>query len=181
MKKLPMIVLIGMPYLFFLLFFVLISMEGGLSAYAFSTLFFTAVGMAVLIAIPNMIYAFLLPKFCKDFTEEQLLFWNVMIKAAYVPVYVVVFALGMIALMTVIGMGLLPFLFLFDCMLLLPSSMYGISGLFCAYRKRKVTVEFLVVNIVFHFLFCLDLVSAACSYVVVRKKRCGGAVWISKT
>ena len=64
---------------------------------------------------------------------------------------------------------LLPFLVLFDYSLLLPSSMYGISGIWQNYRKGNFSLAETAVNIILHFFFCADVFSAIYCYVRGRK------------
>ena len=59
---------------------------------------------------------------------------------------------------------MLPFLALIDYSVLLPSTMYGVSGLLQARKARRVSTKALVVNGIMQFMFCLDVCSAVYLY-----------------
>ena len=70
MKKIPMLLLLAAPYIFIA---VCAAKElGGVA-------FLTWILLCVLIYLPNMIYAFILPGFGYD--GKQLLFWSLLLKA----------------------------------------------------------------------------------------------------
>jgi hypothetical protein len=48
--------------------------------------------------------------------------------------------------------------------------MYGVSGLIKAYREGKITVIALIINIILHLIFCLDVISAVVMYITVKRK-----------
>lgn len=130
-----MILLLAAPYLFFLTIIVLsqlsytqaMEMTLGSIGYPYAA-------MLLLIFLPNMIYAFILPR--RGYTPQQLLFWDMLLKLCNIPLYILVFIAGMLLAGTIIGLGLIPFFMLFDYLLLLPSTMYGVSGLRQAYKGR---------------------------------------------
>ena len=118
-----------------------------------------------LILLPNMLYAFVLPRL--GFGGRRLLFWCMVLKLCNIPVYLGVFLIGM---MTAPFAGMvLPLLFLFDVSLLLPSSMYGLSGILRARREGCLSVRAAAVCAVLMFLFCLDVFSAVFCYLQVRR------------
>lgn len=59
---------------------------------------------------------------------------------------------------------------IFDYILLLPSTMYGISGLIQARKENLIQDKNFAIHVILHFMFCLDLVSAIMSYCRVRKE-----------
>ena len=90
------------------------------------------------------------------------------LKLCNIPVYLGVFLIGM---MTAPFAGMvLPLLFLFDVSLLLPSSMYGLSGILRARREGCLSVRAAAVCAVLMFLFCLDVFSAVFCYLRVRRR-----------
>ena len=120
---------------------------------------------SVVICLPNMVYAFFLPRL--GTTPRQLLFWNMVLKLCNIPVFVGVFLVAL--LLNIMVIPLLPFLMLFDYSLLLPSTMYGISGIWQNYRKGKFSLVETAVNIILHFFFCADVFSSIYCYVRGRK------------
>ena len=62
-----------------------------------------------------------------------------------------------------------PFLVLFDYSLLLPSSMYGVSGILACSAKGKLSRKEMTVLLIMQLMFCLDVVSAVYCYFKVRK------------
>ena len=119
----------------------------------------------LVICLPNMIYAFLLPRL--GTTPRQLLFWNMVLKLCNIPVFAGVFLVAL--LLNIMVIPLLPFLMLFDYSLLLPSSMYGISGIWQNYQKGKFSAVETAVNIILHFFFCADVFSSIYCYLRGRK------------
>ena len=74
-----------------------------------------------------------------------------------------------VLLLHVFIIPLLPFLILFDYLLLLSSSAYGISGLLKCYRAKEITMKTLIVNIAAQLIFCADVFSSIYCYRKVRK------------
>ena len=89
------------------------------------------------------------------------------LKLCNIPVFVGVFLVAL--LLNIMVIPLLPFLMLFDYSLLLPSTMYGISGIWQNYRKGKFSLVETAVNIILHFFFCADVFSSIYCYVRGRK------------
>lgn len=118
--------------------------------------------------IPNIIYAFVIARHGESSTS--LLFWDMLLKLCNVPIYIIVFIFGFIIALFPKGFIVTFFLVIFDYILLIPSSMYGVSGLLQARREGKITTAAAVGNIVLHFLFCTDVISAVVMYCAVKKK-----------
>lgn len=168
MKKIPMLLLLAAPY----------AMLGGAAlAFAGRRTWFALLSWALaflLVFLPNMVYAFVLPR--KGYAQRQLLFWNMLLKLCNIPFYVLVFLMGM--MMSVFVIPLLPILVLVDYTVLLPSTMYGVSGLLQARRARGISKKALLFHGIMQFMFCLDVCSAVWLYVSLRraeKKRSGAA------
>ncbi|WP_252236758.1 MULTISPECIES: hypothetical protein [unclassified Clostridium] len=128
-------------------------------------------GISIIFFISNMIYPFILAKHGESSTA--LLFWDMLLKLCNIPIYIVVFMFGSIMMIWPLGFGVVIALFLalFDYIMLLPSSMYGVNGIVRAYREKKITKSTAVVNCILHFLFCLDVVSAIVMFCIVKSKR----------
>ncbi|WP_261783119.1 hypothetical protein [Clostridium botulinum] len=68
------------------------------------------------------------------------------------------------------GVVIALFLAIFDFIMLLPSSMYGVNGIVQAYKEKKITKLTAVVNCILHFLFCLDVISAIAMFCIAKSK-----------
>ena len=139
MKKAPMIILLLAPYIFLLIDIGICVGENGFTADAIEMIGWTFMGMFLLILFPNMIYAFILKR-C-GYGYQKLFF----------------------------GDMLIPFLVIFDYFLLLPSTMYGISGLRSLSKMGKSSKAEIVINGICQFLFVFDVVSAVYLYIRFRK------------
>lgn len=167
MKKIPMIILLLAPYIFLLIDIGICVEENGFTADAIEMIGWTFMGMFLLILFPNMIYAFVLKR-C-GYGYQKLFFWNMLIKLCNIPIYVLVFAAGVFAVSMILGIMLIPFLVIFDYFLLLPSTMYGISGLRSLSKMGKSSKAEIVINGICQFLFVFDVISAVCLYIRFRK------------
>lgn len=156
MKKIPMLLLLAAPYLF-----IISCVTIGL----WNEIFYIWIGMCILIYLPNMVYAFVLPKL--NYSGRQLLFWNMLLKLLNIPVYLLIAFIVMMLHIFIIPM--IPFLVLFDYTLLLPSTMYGISGIWTCYKKGEFSKIAMFINVVMQFVFCLDVFSSIYCYVKARK------------
>lgn len=156
MKRIPMLLMMAAPYIF-----IGTCIQKGLGSEAFTVWKI----LCVLIYLPNMIYAFILPKlYCGG---RQLLFWGMILKLFNIPVYVLVILI--VLMLHILILPLIPFLILFDYMLLLPSSMYGISGIIVSRAEGRMSKKETAVHIIMQFMFCLDVVSAVSCYFKMRK------------
>lgn len=139
MKKVPMIILLLAPYVFLLICIGICMAEKGFTADAIEMIGWTFLGMFLLILFPNMIYAFILKRF--GYGHRKLFFWNMLI----------------------------PFLVIFDYLLLLPSTMYGVSGLRSLSKTGKASKAGIMINGICQFLLVFDVISAAYLYIRFRK------------
>ena len=156
MKKIPMLLLLAAPYVF-----IAVCVKKGMGGYVLLAWAF----LCVLIYLPNMVYAFILPRL--GYEGEQLLFWSLLLKLANIPVYALVILLVLLLHICILPMA--PFLVLFDYSLLLPSSMYGVSGILACSAKGKLSRKEMTVLLIMQLMFCLDVVSAVYCYFKVRK------------
>lgn len=159
-KRIPMIALLLTPYIWLGSFYIT---EGAGYMPAVWVIF------CVLIFLPNMIYAFVLPRI--GYTEGQLFFWNMMLKICNIPIYCIILLAGVVMTAFILPIPFLPVLVFFDYSLLLPSTMYGISGLWRAYRAHTISITTLVVHIIMQFMFCLDVCSSIYLYVSMKRAK----------
>lgn len=155
MKKIPMIFMLCAPYLLFGLY-----MSENIKALFVGLILFAAVMLF------GALYAFFLPRI--GYGGEQILFWCMLLKILNIPVFLLTFvvALGLF----VVIIPLIPLLFLFDYLLLLATSMYGLNGLLKCGKEKRLPAKVVGVNIVLQFIFCADVFSAIYCYVKVRKQ-----------
>ena len=179
MKKLLPIFLVAFSYLFlFLIFFFCYLILGLISDDNYLLLLVILfLGLITLIFIPNMIYAWLLPKL--GYNEEKILFLNMVLKLCFIPFNLIIFLLpiyalflpiGFLVLIMVLGTPLGIFLIIFVYLCLITTSMYGIRGLWQAYKKKKITKGFMIVNMVMHLFFILDVISSVIIYTTVKMR-----------
>lgn len=157
MKKIPMLLLLAAPYIF-----IMVCAKTGLKG----SVLLMWVFLCALVYLPNMVYAFILPRL--GYEGEKLLFWSLLLKLANIPVYGLVILL--VLLLNIFILPMTPFLVLFDYSLLLPSSMYGVSGILSCHGKGKLSGKERIVHIIMQFMFCLDVASAVYCYVKVKKR-----------
>lgn len=166
MKKriLPILLLIS-PYLYALTVMLYCKFGGAREMESFILIF---CGMVVIIFIPNMIYAFVIGKHGES--SDVILFWDMILKLCNIPIYIVIFCFGFFMSLFPKGMVISFPLAIFDYLLLIPSSIYGVSGLIQACRERKITKATAVVNGILHFFFCMDVISAIAMFCLVKAK-----------
>lgn len=154
-KSIPMFLLMAAPYL--IIYVASLEKTKLLSGDVWILLLFAVIFF-------NMFYPFLLRKM--GYTAKQLLFWDMLIKIFHIPMFVVIF-LGI--LMTImLSFMVIPLAVLFDYIVVLTSSMYGVSGLGKAKGEGAAAGTYRIMMLVFHFIFCLDVVAAVWSYAHVR-------------
>lgn len=120
------------------------------------------------VSISNMIYAFLLGKHGEK--SIVLLFWDIILKLCNIPIYIMSFILGLEMALLPAGIAMTVAIVILNYVLLLSTSMYGVSGLLKAIREKKITKITAVINIILHFLFCVDVISAITMFCVVKAK-----------
>ena len=158
-EKLPLALLLAAPYALLAGSIVLLSHGKPWMALALWGL------IVLLVFAPGMIRAFLLPR--RGWTARRLLFWNMVLKLCNIPFYIGVFFVGL--MMSVFVIPLLLPLILIDYSVLLPSTMFGLSGLLQARREGRIDTTALLIFGIMQFFFCLDVVSAICMYADARK------------
>lgn len=152
--------MLGAPYVVGVIFFAenAISLNGAFGA---------SLVLFVIVSLMNMVYAFILPRL--GYKGEQLLFWNMILKICNIPIFLAIFFIYM--LFHILILPLIPALILFDYLLLLSSTMYGVSGLVYCFNEGKLTRKAFIINVIAQFLFCWDVVSAVYCYIKLRDKK----------
>ena len=174
-KKLPMIGLIAAPYVLGIIISIVSFFAGSVGEENINTIEIVLNTVEVLyqvflclMILFNMVWAFRLQKL--GYTEKQLFFWNMIIKLCYILVYATIFLTGLVMFFLPFGIMIIPILMLYDYVMLLPSTMYGISGLLLGRRQKNISRKKLVINLFCQFIFCLDTVSAIYLFVSAWKE-----------
>ena len=123
--------------------------------------------LVALVLVPNMIYAFVAPKL--GFKSSQLLFWALVLKLCHIPIYVVIFSVAV--LLHIFILPLLPLLVVFDYLLLLSTTMYGISGILVSRQTGQLSSGMAVWLAIGMFIFCIDIISTLCCYIILTNKK----------
>ena len=126
--------------------------------------------LTVVVYIANVVNAFKL----SDAKKSAL--FDMLLKIIHIPFYLVVFVVGVAFLCASVVPALLfvtPFLVfmlvVIDVLLMLTTSMYGINAIGRAFKAKKVTGKFALVNIVLHFFFVTDIISSVVVFCKLRK------------
>lgn len=154
MKNFPMMVMLIAPYCLF-----------GIYAFGHTEMLAPALIVFVLIMVSGAGYAFFLPRM--GFCGKQLLFWCMLLKICNIPLFLMIFATSL--LLFVMMIPLLPILAFFDWLLVLSTSMYGISGLLQCGKEKKLTRKDILLHIVLQCIFCADVCSAVYCYFKAGK------------
>lgn len=107
----------------------------------------------------------------------ELALFDMLIKLIHIPFYVMVFVIGILSLFIAVVPALLLvapimifILFVIDALLMLTSSMYGISALLKASKAGMITKKFMIVQIIMHCFFVTDIISSVIVFIKVRKQ-----------
>ncbi len=146
MKNIPMILLMLTPYVIMFTgsWLAVIPHMCGFIPFAVILLF-------------NMVYAFFLPRL--GYAGKDILFWNLFLKSCNIPAFLGLSAIGTLMVMLRVEHGGLFTCFL-AYVLLLSSTMFGVSGLIRCYKEGVMTRKTFIVQIFLHFIFFTDVISA---------------------
>lgn len=150
MKNIPMILLLFMPY---------VIMGFGSWIAAIPNLY-GFIPFAVIL-FGNMIYAFFLPRLGYD--GKQIMFWDMLLKLCNIPAFLALFAIGSLVVM-LNDEGFRLATFVLSYLLLLSSTMFGVSGLIRCYKEGIFSGKELAIHLILHFIFFTDVLSAARCY-----------------
>ena len=82
------------------------------------------------------------------------------IKRGMIPFYIILFVWGAILLIVPMGFVLVPIPLTVGYVILLASSIHGVIGLIVLEKERDVPPSTIVLHLILHFCFCLDIFSA---------------------
>lgn len=107
---------------------------------------------------------------------KRLALMDMLIKLIHIPFYLLVFVIGAMALVVMVVpvfVFISPFIVIMlaviDFFLMLTSSAYGINALIRARKDGIISSNFMVLHIVMHLCFVLDIVSAIIVFLKLRK------------
>ena len=98
-------------------------------------------------------------------TSTELATWNIRVKLAHIPFYLVGFILGFAVMVYAVVVVFL------ELILMLVTSTYGISALVRARNEGKISKVFAWLNGICHLFFVLDVVSAVIVYQRLKAAR----------
>ena len=162
MKKLPMILLLIVPYAVLIVCYQMnLDMTIGVGLYGVLLLF-------------NLFYAFRLPGL--GFTGKQILFWNLLMKLCNIPLVnlIRVFTLVMVLVGgerlqdQSVSMVLIALLVLF--LIRLSSAVFGISGYRWCRKYGTLSQTGVVFSSIAQFIPCVDVIGAILCYIMFRKE-----------
>lgn len=138
-----------------------------------SVLLITYVILTLVVYTANIINAFL---YSGKHKIKELALFNMLIKLIHIPFYILVFLLGILSLFMAVLPALILvtpimifILFVIDVLLMLTSSMYGISALLKARKAGLITGKFMAVHIVLHCFFVTDIISSIIIFINIKK------------
>lgn len=162
MNKVCAFLLLVWPYLFFPFVFL-----GALTESSLTWVWIYCL-LTPVVYIANIVCA------CKAKDIRGLARWNMALKLVHIPAYLSIFFLGVIMAGQLLvgipfGLILVPILAVIDYLLLFTTSTYGANALVKARKAHAVSIGFMIVNLVLHFICVLDVVSSVIVYCKLRK------------
>lgn len=110
----------------------------------------------------------------------QLAFWDMLMKLVHIPFYMVMFVFGLLFLLTMVVPALIlvsPIIVIalavIDFCLMITTSFYGINALIRARANGIVSTRSMILHIIMHLFFVLDVISAIVVFVKLKKAERG--------
>ena len=129
-----------------------------------SVLLYLYLPLTIVVYVWNVMNAF---RYDGENAAKELAFYNMVIKIIHIPFYLGVFILGTMFLLASVVPALIFFtpmvliyLIITDIILLVVSSMYGVNAIRRASKNGLITGKSAIKNLVMHFVFILDVISA---------------------
>lgn len=104
------------------------------------------------------------------YSAAGLPFINLLVKLIHIPAYLLIFALGLLCMITIFTMGFSLFFVFFDCLTICLSGMLGVLAVWTLYRSGKCTGPFLILHGILQFIFVADVISAVIIYRRAKKQ-----------
>ncbi len=101
------------------------------------------------------------------------LLWNMVLKLCHIPIYILIFLFAMIFVVSSGGIGivLVPIFMVFDYMLLIVTSIYGIGGIVQAKREGFLSTGAAAALGILSFFFCADVICSIVAFCNVKVKQ----------
>lgn len=119
-------------------------------------------------AIGNII--FIARHLAGKYRAADLPFINLLVKLIHIPAYLLIFALGILCMITIFTMGFSLFFVFFDCLTICLSGMTGLLTVWTLCHGGKCTKQFMILHGLLQFIFVADVISAVIIYR--RAKNC---------
>ena len=156
-KRIPIFVIILMPYILFALAFI----SGSTGIGYMVRLLLAVAAMYVFAFVPGLIYICLLSKM--QFDRRKVLFWAMLIKLCYIPLYIFIVICG--GLTNIIAVPFTLLFMAFSYSMVLTSSVFSIKGIIMGYREGVIRTGEALLWIILQFIFCLDVIGTVCCYI----------------
>jgi len=106
---------------------------------------------------------------CKKWDAVSLAKTAMIMKLAQVPAYVLIFALGVVFLITIFTIPFSIGLFLIDCLSVFMTGLFVISSVIAAIRNNTFTRKEVIWVIALQFVFCADVISSVIFYIKLKR------------
>lgn len=185
-QAMPAVFLLALPYLLMVVPGVMFRIMGtelpGDGAYimddemsnTFDMSFAAVFAVYGIVVLANVI--FLIYQTASGVSAQKLLFWNMLIKLCYIPVFFFTFLamLAGFATFLVGGIAMVIVMALIMLAFFIPPCLYGLCGCIRAAKEGTLNKALAVVFAILHCIWCIDVIIAIVAYCMVRsstKKR----------
>ena len=95
---------------------------------------------------------------------------NMIIKLVHIPAYVLIFIIGLLAMITIFTMAISFLLMLFDFLTIVISGMIGLGGVIRAYQDKSLSRGMAVLYGILQFIYVADVAIAVIAYLQAGKR-----------
>lgn len=110
--------------------------------------------------------------FIKGITKKkrsiELLRFNMIIKLTHIPVYLIIFLIGLLCTITIFTIGITIVLMILDGMTIILSGLIGLGGVIGSLREGKISIRKAVIHGILQFVYCADIISSIVIYRTVK-------------
>lgn len=108
---------------------------------------------------------FLVLSIKQKWDSNRVSFINMIIKLLHIPAYILFFVLGILSFITIFTFGFSIVFFIFDCLAIFLTGLIGIASIVRCYADGKISKSFLIINSLFQFIFCFDIISSIIIFI----------------
>ena len=87
----------------------------------------------------------------------------------HIPVYLMIFTVGLIYLLTIFTFRISIALLFIDSMTIILSGLIGLGGIIRSVRENRMTKGIGILFSILQFVFCVDIIVAIVAYIMVKK------------